>query len=167
MRKAWLRIVQQSAREGLGLIARNDKEIVAARLTLREQRGVPHSKDPDEESIPDNIAGMFKFIKVSGNAVDIFDKYQVDEYAHFFGIVSKPEYGGRGYAQKLLNLSYDLLRSEGFKYVKVETGNPILFHVFEKHGYELVHRTTMKEFTFKGVVPVDKDDEWRVLVKKL
>lgn len=68
-----------------------------------------------------------------------FKKYD-DECAEVKRVFIKEEYRGRGISNKLMELLEDLARKKGYKYLILESGEPLVaaMALYRKIGYEVI-----------------------------
>ncbi|CAL8111442.1 unnamed protein product [Orchesella dallaii] len=90
-------------------------EVAAVRVTFR------HRKDTTFDGISMNsrtLKHLYKLVDICHQRCDLFEKYDLEEYADFFVASCAPKYRKRGITTEMYKRSLAFLKAEGFKLAK-------------------------------------------------
>lgn len=163
----------QNLKQNMSLCILNKEtdEIMGVRLARIIRRTDPafhQSLIKDEKRL-----AMYRFLTKKDDEIDLFNRLEVAEVIHFFGLGVARKFRKRGIATLLLNASIALVRELGFQGIKGEATSYYVQKIYERAGFELV--ATIPYITFvspSGETNIDRsqqcpEDACKIYILKL
>ncbi|CAG7833343.1 unnamed protein product [Allacma fusca] len=97
-------------------------------------------------------ATIFGFLESAEEGIDLFEMYDVDEYAEIIMVSVDREFRGEGLATELYDKSIKMLKELGFKLTESTFTSPYTRKISQRFGYEEVSKKYFREIKNTKVV---------------
>lgn len=155
--RPWLpQFVSSVVASGWSIIVRdNEGQLAAVRLNLLELKdsNIGMHELVDATNQP-KMTIVLELLNQLSSSFNFYTMHNVDQVLHLVMVAVSEQFGRRGIASRLAQLSLRRARKEGIRVVVVEGANMFAAKLLLKNGFELVNQILYNDFEYKNSKPL-------------